>query len=528
MIRPMRNVTLAVLAVWCVCAAAVHTLSAQPAVPKREFRGVWVATVANIDYPRTPDVRPVALREQWIQLVEMYKSMGLNAVIVQVRPAGDAIYPSALVPWSRYLTGRQGMPPADSIFDPLAFMIDEAHRNGMEFHAWFNPYRATVDMDTLSLSTMHMFNRRRDWMVRYGTRFYFNPALPEVREHLAQVVAEVVGKYDIDAVHFDDYFYPYKIEGEAFPDSIEFQALGRSFANIDDWRRSNVDALIQLTSERIRDTKPHVQFGISPFGVWRNRSRDPVMGSDTRAGATCYDDLYADVLKWSRLGWIDYIAPQLYWHIGFPPADHYTLLKWWEQHSYGRLLYIGHAAYKVANNAEAAWHDPAETPRQIDLNRRNLVALGSIYFSSRSLAGNLLGVRDSIARYYAKPSLLPTPPDKAMRPFQPPQLRQVSSREVKPFLRWRPNRLDRKNPPLYYALYRFDGQGPGDFENGRNILHITPRGDTRRNFSYHDLDAAPDRTYTYTVTALNRTHVESKAAPSRTVYIGQYKIRRMR
>lgn len=501
---------------------------AQPVAPKREFRGVWVATVANIDYPKAPDTRSVALKEQWVELVEMYKAAGLNAVIVQVRPAADAIYPSALVPWSKYLTGRQGLPPAEEGFDPLAFMIEEAHRNGMEFHAWFNPYRATADLDTLSLSSMHMFNKRRDWMIRYGSRFYFNPALPEVREHLASVVGEVVEKYDIDAVHFDDYFYPYKIQGEEFPDSLDYLVLGKAYANKEDWRRSNVDALVQLVSEKIRDIKPYVQFGISPFGVWRNKELDPVMGSDTRAGATCYDDLYADVLKWSREGWIDYVAPQLYWHIGFPPADHYTLLKWWEQHAYGRLLYIGHGAYKVANNQEAAWHDPAEMSRQIDLNRRNLVALGSIYFSSKSLANNLLGVRDTIAYYYARPSLLPTPADKAMRPFQPPNLRQVRSREIKPLIRWRPNRLDRKAPPLGYVVYRFDGDRFGDFENGRHILTVTPRGLTQKRFDFHDTSAAPARVYTYTVTALNRTHVESKAAPGRTVYIGERKVVRKR
>ncbi|MBE2207564.1 MAG: family 10 glycosylhydrolase [Saprospiraceae bacterium] len=519
----MKNYTLLATLLWLFF--SVQTM-AQPVPPKREFRGVWVATVANIDYPKAPDQRSVALKEQWIQLVEMYKNMGLNAVIVQVRPAGDAIYPTEMAPWSKYLTGRQGLPPADTTFDPLAFMIEEAHRNGMEFHAWFNPYRATMDLDTLSLSSMHLFNKRRDWMLRYGNRFLLNPALPEVREHIAQVVGKVVQKYDVDAVHFDDYFYPYKVAGEVFPDSLEYLVLGKSFANIDDWRRSNVDALVQLVSEKIRDTKPHVQFGISPFGVWRNRDKDPVMGSDTRAGLTSYDDLYADVLKWSRLGWIDYVAPQLYWHIGFTPADHYTLLKWWERNAYGRLLHIGHGAYKVANNQEVAWYDPAEMSRQIDLNRRNLTASGSIYFSSKSLVNNPLGVRDSISHYYARPSLLPIPPDKAQKAFEAPQLLQVKSKNIQPLLRWRPNRLDRKNPPLYYVVYRFEGNTFGDFENARYIMTITPRGLTQKTFEFHDATVLPDKTYTYTVTAFNRTHVESKAAPGRTVYIGQFKVQR--
>lgn len=342
-----------------------------------EFRGVWVATVANIDYPRQPSADTIALKEQWKNLIAQYKEIGFNAVIFQVRPAADAFYPSQFVPWSKYLIGRQ-VPARSESFDPLQFIIAETHRAGMEFHAWFNPYRATMDLDTASLAPNHVFNQHRDWVVRYGTRYYLNPGVPAVRQHFTQIVAEVVSKYDVDAVHFDDYFYPYKIAGESFPDSLEFEQYGEDFGNVEDWRRSNTDSLIENIHRTIKILKPYVQLGVSPFGVWRNRDRDDT-GSDTRAGATTYDDLYADITKWLRYGWLDYVVPQLYWSIGFKPADHATLLGWWGTRNYERNLYVGHAAYKVANNADTAWSDPNEIPKQIRLNRRNAISSGSVF-----------------------------------------------------------------------------------------------------------------------------------------------------
>ncbi|MBK7871875.1 MAG: family 10 glycosylhydrolase [Saprospiraceae bacterium] len=352
-------------------------INAQIDAPKREFRAVWVASVANIDYPRQPSPNSIALQEQFKTLLEQYKQVGLNAIIVQIRPTGDALYPTELAPWSKYLAGRQGLAPAPD-YDPLKFMIDEAHKMGFEFHAWMNPYRATMDLDTLSLAPNHAFHAHRDWMVRYGGRFYFNPALPQVRQHINDIVKEVVTKYDVDAIHFDDYFYPYKIKDEVFPDSIDFWRYGARFSNIEDWRRSNVDSLIENISTTINEIKPYVKFGISPFGVWRNKDKDP-SGSDTRAGATTYDDLYADVVKWMRLGWIDYLIPQLYWNIGFPPADHATLVGWWGSRSYERDLYIGHAAYKVQNDPQPAWNVPDEIPKQIQLNRRNALTKAALF-----------------------------------------------------------------------------------------------------------------------------------------------------
>ena len=485
--------------------------------PKREFRGVWVATVANIDFPRSPTPNAIAHQEQWKNLLDRYQDIGFNAVIVQVRPAGDALYPSELAPWSKYLTGRQGLAPEPE-YDPLKFMIEAAHEHGMEFHAWLNPYRATVNMDTASLAPNHAFNTHRDWLVQYGNRFYFNPALPEVRQHLNAVVAEVVNNYNIDAIHFDDYFYPYKVKDEVFPDSTEFWRYGSRFNNIEDWRRSNIDSLIETIATTINDIKPHVQFGVSPFGVWRNRADDP-LGSDTRAGATTYDDLYADVVKWLRLGWIDYVIPQLYWNIGFEPADHRTLLGWWGSRNYEQNLYIGHAAYKVENNPEEAWFDPNEIPRQIRLNRRNAVTKGSAFFSSKSIMENRLGVADSLRAYYRTPALLPAPPDASMKAPDPPKLKKLKHKPGKVLLRWKA--ADKKNLPAYYVVYRFYGTKPGDFSDPANIVHVSAMHIDNPKFCFIDSISEADANYTYVIRAMNRQHIESEPSNAQVLTIGK-------
>ena len=282
--KDLYNKTTLPLIVVLLCCSWWSSLYSQnePLPPKREFRGVWIATVNNIDYPRNSTVYSVALKEQYKKLIEKYKDMGFNAIIFQIRPSGDALYPTDLAPWSKYLTGKQGRSPAP-YFDPLEFFIEETHKLGMEFHAWLNPYRATTNLDTFSLSEQHMLFQHRDWMMKYGGKYYFNPALPEVRQHLTDVVTEVVENYNVDAIHFDDYFYPYRIKNVPLQDTINFIKYGRNFDKIEDWRRNNVDELIQMVFTSVKQLKPHVKFGISPFGVWRNRENDP-RGSDTRGG----------------------------------------------------------------------------------------------------------------------------------------------------------------------------------------------------------------------------------------------------
>ena len=262
--------------------------------PKNELRAFWIATVDNIDWPKQRTDSVAKQQKDFIEILDIYKKLNYNAVIVQIRSVGDAFYESKLAPWSRFLTGKEGQAPKNN-FDFLAWMIQESHNRGFEFHAWFNPYRATSDLNLRNLSEKHDFNLHRDWMIKYGDKYYYNPGLPEVESHLIKIVEEVVLKYDIDAVHFDDYFYPYRIHKVEFNDKTAFEKYGNGLSQ-DDWRRSNVNNLVQKLNVAIKNIKPYVQFGISPFGVWRNKSMDE-KGSETQAGQTNYDDLFAEDRK---------------------------------------------------------------------------------------------------------------------------------------------------------------------------------------------------------------------------------------
>ncbi|MCO6475582.1 MAG: family 10 glycosylhydrolase [Phaeodactylibacter sp.] len=484
-------------------------------MPKREFRGVWVATVNNLDYPKRPTTWPTAHKEEWKNMLKKLKELGFNAVIFQVRPAGDAFYFSEYAPWSEYLTGKQGMPPSPE-YDVLQFLIEETHRNGMEFHAWFNPFRATMGLDTAALHPLHAFNQHRGWVVRYGRRFYLNPGIPQVREHVRDVVAEVVAKYDIDGVHFDDYFYPYPLANEVFPDSLEFRTYGSAYKDIGDWRRSNVDAAVEMVSASIKELKPNVYFGISPFGVWRNKDKDP-MGSETRASIGSYDDLYADILGWLRNGWIDYVIPQLYWNIGFEPADYATLHRWWSLHSGPGQLYIGHAAYKVGNDRQEQWNEPGEIGRQVALSRRNRRISGGAFFRAQSVLDDPLGLKDSLRVYFREPALLPERPELSQGLFSAPELRKVKNQRGKARVIWRPAKEDREKPPSYYVVYRFAGNGVGDMDAPHNIRYISCFNDDSKKFQYIDASIEEGQTYTYLVTAANRAHTES--APSETATV---------
>lgn len=276
--------------------------------PKREFRGVWVASVANIDWPSKKGLNTTELKEELITLLNQHQKNGLNAVVLQIRPTADAFYSKSRELWSHWLTGKQGIAPNDN-FDPLAFAVKECHARGMELHAWFNPYRATMNKNHITDSN-HITNKRPELFYTYGEQKLFDPGIPENREYITQVILDVVKGYDIDGVHFDDYFYPYKIAGQVIKDSATFAKYPNGFANIEDWRRNNVDLLIKMVGDSVHYYKKHIKYGISPFGIWRNLREDP-LGSKTN-GMSNYGELYADSRKWVKEGWVDYINPQIY------------------------------------------------------------------------------------------------------------------------------------------------------------------------------------------------------------------------
>ena len=379
---------------------------AQYANPNYEFRGVWVASVENIDWPKSKKLTVEEQKASFIELLNMHERNGMNAILMQIRPAGDALYPSKLEPWSEYLTGMQGLAP-DPYYDPLTFMITETHKRGMEFHAWLNPYRAVFNVVKSSVAPNHPTKIHPEWFLVYGDKKYFNPGLPEVRKHTVAVVKDLVSRYDLDAIHMDDYFYPYRIAGKEFPDEKTYQQFSNGLSK-DAWRRSNCDSIIVNLHDAIRQVNPEVKFGISPFGVWRNQSKDP-MGSNTTAGQTNYDDLYADILLWLQKGWIDYVVPQLYWERGHAAADYSTLLKWWNDYSYGKNVYIGHGFYRAGSNP--AWKNPNELPAQIRELRGYPTSHGSVFFSSKSFETNPNGWSDSLKNnYYRYPALVPPMP----------------------------------------------------------------------------------------------------------------------
>lgn len=355
-----------------------------------DMRGMWIASVSNIDWPSAPGLSAQAAQEELVGRLDTAVRRGLNAVFLQVRPTADAFWPSPHEPWSAWLTGEQGVDPG---WDPLAFAVEEAHERGLELHAWFNPYRVANHADPSRLAEDHPARRNPEWVVAYGGQLYYNPGIPEVRAFTQDAMAHAVEHYAIDGVHWDDYFYPYPVAGESFDDDAAFEEFGGDFDDRGDWRRHNVDLLVQEMGDRVRELRPGCRFGVSPFGVWRNSSTDPA-GSDTQGGVETYDDLYADVRGWVKDNLLDYVCPQLYWHIGQTAADYAVLVPWWSDvvADTDVTLYIGEALYKAGDPQQAdPWQDPAELSRHLTLCRDHPQVRGNVFYSATQVADDPIG-----------------------------------------------------------------------------------------------------------------------------------------
>lgn len=410
----------ALLCMWLACVTVgamgdrANSLSneeaAFPEIP-REFRGVWVASVANIDWPSK---RGLSSREQRLELraiLDRAVQLNLNAVILQVRPACDALYPSKIEPWSEFLTGRMGKAP-DPYYDPLEYAISEAHRRGLELHAWFNPYRASHPSFKSEISPGHICRKRPDLVKRYGRYLWLDPARKEVQDYSIRVIMDVVRRYDLDGVHIDDYFYPYR-ERDArgnlldFPDEDSWRAYLQSGGrlNRDDWRRENVNAFVKRLYREIKSSKPWVKFGVSPFGIWRPGNPPGIQGMDA------YAQIYADSRLWLNEGWLDYFAPQLYWRIEQTAQSYPALLQWWsEQNVRRRHLWPGSFTSRVGGAGENNW-TAAEIVQQVLTAREQRGAGGSIHFSMKALMENRGGVAESLLKeVYAQPALVPASP----------------------------------------------------------------------------------------------------------------------
>lgn len=460
------------------------------------MRGLWVATVKNIDWPSKPGLSVEDQKSEIIKILDKAKSLNFNAIFLQVRPCSDAIYQSSFEPWSIYLTGISGQAPMP-YYDPLSFWIEQSHLRGIELHAWINPFRANMSI-TEPLANNHPVKMNPDWFVIYNGRHQYDPGNPNSRNHIVNVVRELVSKYNIDGIHMDDYFYPYPKDGEEFADTLSFikyNPLQYPMTQKNEWRRSNVDETIKMLSIAIKQCKPSVSFGISPFGVWRNQIDDP-NGSDTRAGITNFDHLHADILKWMKENWIDYVAPQIYWDRNHKSASFNTLINWWAANSFQKPLFIGHALYRV-NKESAPWDTPSEILSQINVSRSTQGVSGSIHFSANHLFRELKGLQDSLLKMqYHYMALIPPLTNATL-----PQTDPVEIKKIWHGIRWyAPTEIDQSTRFVVYA-YKAEASDP--LNNGANIIRVT----NQKEISLSDLSLKPGFWY-LKVSMLNRFNQE--------------------
>ncbi|HED38319.1 MAG TPA: hypothetical protein ENI76_08770, partial [Ignavibacteria bacterium] len=473
----------------------------QPAHPKREFRGAWIATVVNLDWPSSNHLTTAQQKEELINILNGLKATGINSVIFQIRTECDALYNSPYEPWSYWLTGQQGKAP-DPYYDPLKFAIQEAHKRGMELQAWFNPYRAVRQIGSYVLASNNVTKVHPSWIVTYGHIKVLNPGLPQVRAYITKIVMDVVRRYDIDGVHFDDYFYPYP-NGTKFNDDKTFADYpnGYKAEQKADWRRNNVNLLIKMVHDSIEVVKPYVKFGISPFGIWKSHVPSGIVGLSS------YNDLYADAVYWLQHKLIDYVAPQLYWPFG-GLQDYGKLMNWWSTQTNGRQLYIGQAAFNINNRNWTA----SELPNQIKADRNNPNVQGSIMF--RALAGilnNEKGFTDSLKNnYYKYPALLPVMAWKdTIKPNMPRNLKitRLAGTGVSA-LKWdTPYSASDGDTTSRYVVYAFKNASvqKSDIDNAANIFDVTGE-----NYEIPTAASSISNSKVYFgITSLNRNSVES-------------------
>lgn len=502
----MKRIFASIILAAMMTAGTVAQDAATAANPKREFRGAWMHTIGQGQYARmTTDENKAYLRSQ----LDSLRAAGCNAVLWQVRPKADALYASSLEPWSNYLTGEQGKAP-NPFWDPLQFMITECHKRGMELHAWLNPYRVTTTRKEISqLAPSHIYHQHPEWFVVYGSQLLFDPALPECRDFISQVVRDIVKRYDVDAIHMDDYFYPYPTKDE-FPDDKSYKKYGNGMDR-GDWRRHNVDLLIENLHQVIASEKPWVRLGISPFGVWRNKSTDP-RGSETNALQN-YDALYADVLKWTELGWVDYMIPQLYWELDHKRAPSRVLNQWWNDNANGRHMYIGQSVETTMKTPDADTGDANELAHKIAITRSLPNIQGNCWWPAYSITRNSRGVADSLAtKHQSTIAIVPAYTwIDSIAPSEVKNLRAVMVNGNR-ILTWQaPADDDPMQQPRAYVVYRFTSKEEIDLDRADAIEAVVPQ-------CHYTLPAdTPKGKYHYVVTVLDRVNNESPTGRAATV-----------
>ncbi|MDJ0737319.1 MAG: family 10 glycosylhydrolase [Nostocaceae cyanobacterium] len=432
---------------------------------RREFRGAWVTAVWNIDWPSRGGLSVAQQKEELVNITKRLQELNFNALVLQVRPEGDALYASDLEPWSVWLTGGQGKAP-DPFYDPLEFAIAECHKRNLELHAWFNPYRAQTSVNKGPSVNPHIAVTNPEVVYRWGNQLWMDPGSKVVQERTYNVIMDVLKRYNVDGIHLDDYFYPYPIAGKSFPDDKIYAAYRWSGGtlNLGDWRRNNVNQMVSRLSQGIKATKPYVKFGISPFGIYRPGQPPGIVGLDA------YDKLYADAKKWLELGWVDYIAPQLYWRTDQTRQSYSALLKWWTSiNPQRRHIYTGN---NIAQLDGKAWKN-TEIDKQVRISRslEGNLSLGNIFFSVSSIMENRQGIADRLkSSLYNQPALIPTIAWRSNIPPSPP----TNLRFIPPRLNWD----EASNPDIRsWSLYRQSGNNwtlQRVLSRGTNFATVTP------------------------------------------------------
>jgi uncharacterized lipoprotein YddW (UPF0748 family) len=485
------------LAILSACSSKKHVQA-----NKRFLRGVWIATVANIDWPTSRGLSVERQKQEMTEILDATKAHSMNTVVFQIRPTADAFYNSEYEPYSYWITGKQGENPG---YDPLQFLAEECHKRGLYLHVWLNPYRINNNTKSWNLyDDNHIMNKHPEWVADYGEGKYFNPGIDQVREFTCNVVKDIVRKYDIDAIHMDDYFYPYKIGDREFPDDETFAQNPRGFDNKADWRRNNVNLIIKEINSSIKSIKPYVEFGISPFAIWRNKKEDP-RGSNTK-GMSNYDGLYADILLWQKEGWIDYVLPQLYFYIGYEIADYEVLADWWSDNTYGANLYVGLAPYRVDKKAkDKQWRTYRQIIKQIDRNMSDPNIKGEFFYSAKQVFRNRqVEIKKKLTGEEYKYKTI-SPENNRIKRIEaecPTRLymETVDKNHVK--LKWKRGKNAKR-----FVIYKFKKYEPVNFDNPEYILDVT--GMTEIVIPCRNKDF---RKYRFGITSLSPSHSESAIA----------------
>lgn len=477
------------------CSGTRDVLNDAPALPKREFRGAWIQAVNG----QFKGMDEQEMKSYLIKMLDNLQKVNVNAVIFQVRVEGDALYSSEIEPWSRFLTGVQGRSPG---WDPLAFMVQECHERNMELHAWINPYRARTK-GTKYVAPGHFSKVRPGNFVEYEGQLYFNPALQSNRDHICKVVTDIITRYDVDGLHIDDYFYPYPTKGKDFNDDAQYPK--GKYADKGEWRRENVNHLIYQLHRTVKDLKPWVKFGVSPFGIYRNEASDP-NGSKTK-GLQCYDELNADVLFWIDKGWVDYCIPQIYWEIGHKAADYEELVGWWAKYASKRPLYIGQDVQRTVKAKDASASTGNQQEAKYRMQRSAKGVKGSCFWDAASAANNVDGYRDYLAEgIYKYPALMPK--YEFIDNVAPKKLKGVkmiddNGKKVLVWLHDEKSNTQEMNKAYRYVVYRFGKKERVDIDDPSKIMAIVKNG-------YYELPDSLEGEYQFVVTVLDRMQNESE------------------